>query len=72
MLAWPAVQRLLLNASPTNLTELEGLKQEGSAFLIVRLQKAAPNLPQFRIILSSVYNRKPPEPVEHRGLVLTN
>lgn len=45
MLTWPAVQQFLSQALPSDLADLRGLEQEGSAF-IVRIQEGTPDLPR--------------------------
>ncbi|KAH8676761.1 hypothetical protein BGZ60DRAFT_468641 [Tricladium varicosporioides] len=44
MLTWPAIQQLLLQAVPSNISDLKSLELHGSAF-VVRMQKGSPNLP---------------------------
>jgi hypothetical protein len=44
MLTWPAISQLLLQTVPSNVGDLNSLRDEGSAF-IVRMQKGTPNLP---------------------------
>lgn len=44
MLTWPAIAQLLLSTSPSNVGDLNSLRDEGSAF-IVGMQKRTPNLP---------------------------
>jgi hypothetical protein len=43
MLAWPAIQQLLLQALLSNIADLQSLEQEGPGF-IVRIQEGAPKL----------------------------
>lgn len=44
MLAWPAIQHLLLRSLSSDLGDLRSLEQEGSTFLL-RLEERTPNLP---------------------------
>ncbi|TVY73463.1 hypothetical protein LSUE1_G005444 [Lachnellula suecica] len=44
MLTWPAIAQLLLQTAPSNVGDLNSLRDEGSAF-VVRMQKGSTNLP---------------------------
>jgi len=44
MLTWPAISQFLLQSVPSIVSDLNSLREEGSAF-IVRMQKGTPNLP---------------------------